>query len=149
MGGFFGMTATRDCVLDVFFGVDYHSHLGTHRAGMAAFDRLKGLQREIHNIENSPFRTKFENTCQNMKGNAAIGCISDHSPQPLLIRSNLGTFAICVTGVINNADELIQQYLSFSGGQFDAMTGGKVNETELVAALINQKNLVFNKGNIL
>lgn len=140
MGGFFGMTATRDCVLDVFFGVDYHSHLGTHRAGMAAFDRLKGLQREIHNIENSPFRTKFENTCQNMKGNAAIGCISDHNPQPLLIRSNLGTFAICVTGVINNADELIQQYLSFSGGQFDAMTGGKVNETELVAALINQKN---------
>lgn len=140
MGGFFGMVAARDCVADVFFGVDYHSHLGTHRAGMAAFDSEIGLQRQIHSIENSPFRTKFANICAEMRGNAAIGCISDVNPQPLLIRSNLGTYAICVTGVIHNADELIAQYLSYSGGHFDAMNGGRVNDTELVAALINQKN---------
>lgn len=140
MGGFFGMAAARDCVSDVFFGTDYHSHLGTRRAGMAAFDREIGLQREIHNIENSPFRTKFANICEEMHGTSAIGCISDYDPQPLLVRSNLGTFAICVTGVIHNANELIQQYLSFSGGHFDAMNGGNVNSTEIVVALINQKN---------
>ena len=140
MGGFFGVASHRDCMMDVFFGVDYHSHLGTRRGGLAAYDKEIGLQREIHNIENSPFRTKFEHTLDEMKGSSAIGCISDTDPQPLLIRSCLGTYAISTIGIINNADALIDQYLSFSGGHFDAMTGGKVNSTELVAALISQKS---------
>lgn len=140
MGGFFGVTSKQDCMVDVFFGVDYHSHLGTRRGGMAAYDPEIGLQRKIHNIENSPFRTKFENIFDEMKGTSAIGCISDTDPQPMLIRSRLGTYAITTVGIINNANALIDQYLSFSGGHFDAMTGGKVNSTELVAALINQKS---------
>ena len=140
MGGFFGITSKQECLMDVFFGVDYHSHLGTRRAGLAAYDKDIGLQREIHNIENAPFRTKFEHTLDEMQGTAAIGCISDTDPQPLLIRSCLGTYAITTVGVINNSDALIDQYLSFSGGHFDAMTGGKVNSTELVAALIGQKS---------
>ncbi|MBE5815077.1 MAG: amidophosphoribosyltransferase [Clostridiales bacterium] len=140
MGGFFGATLKRNAISDVFFGTDYHSHLGTRRAGMAAFDTEIGLQREIHNISNSPFRTKFEHIFDEMTGNSAIGCISDWDPQPLLIRSNLGTYAISIVGVVNNADELIQNFLSFSGGHFDAMTGGRINNTELVAAMINQKS---------
>lgn len=140
MGGFFGTVSKKDAIADVFFGTDYHSHLGTRRGGMAAYDEEIGLQREIHNIQNSPFRTKFEDIFDEMKGNSAIGCISDFDPQPLLIRSDIGTYAICFIGIINNADELIKNYLSTScGGHFDAMTGGKVNSTELVAALINQK----------
>ena len=139
MGGFFGVASKSDCMVDVFFGTDYHSHLGTRRAGMAAYDETIGMQREIHNIENSPFRTKFENILNEMKGKAAVGCISDTDPQPLLIRSNLGTYAICMVAKINNVDELIDQYLSVSGGHFDAMTAGKVNTIELVAALISQK----------
>ena len=140
MGGFFGIASKQDCMMDVFFGVDYHSHLGTRRGGMAAYDREVGLQRKIHNIENSPFRTKFNNIFDEMKGTSAIGCISDADPQPMLIRSRLGTYALTTVGIINNSDALIDQYLSFSGGHFDAMTGGKVNSTELVAALINQKS---------
>ena len=140
MGGFFGIASKADCMLDVFFGTDYHSHLGTHRAGMAAWDPEIGLQRKIHNIQNAPFRTRFEHIFEEMKGTSAIGCISDSDPQPLLIRSSLGTYAVCMTGVINNADQLIHQYLSFSGGHFDAMTGGRVNQTELLSALINQKS---------
>lgn len=140
MGGFFGATSKRDVVLDVFFGVDYHSHLGTRRGGMAAVNDEKGFQRDIHNIENSPFRTKFAGVTDEMSGKACIGCISDSDPQPLLMRSNLGIYAIATVGVINNADELINQYLSFSGGHFTAMTGGRINSTELVAALINQKS---------
>ncbi len=140
MGGFFGIVSKNDCMLDVFFGVDYHSHLGTRRAGMAAWDSEIGLQRKIHNICNAPFRTKFEHIFEEMRGTSAIGCISDNDPQPLLIRSSLGTYAICMTGVINNADALIDQYLSFSGGHFDSMTGGKINQTELLSALINQKS---------
>ena len=140
MGGYFGVVSKRDAIEDVFFGTDYHSHLGTRRAGIAAYDEEIGLQREIHNIQNSPFRTKFAHTFDEMKGKAAIGVISDYDPQPLLIRSNLGTYAICVIGIINNSDALIKQYLSFSGGHFGAMTGGLVNSTELVAALINQKS---------
>ena len=140
MGGFFGIASRQDCMLDVFFGVDYHSHLGTRVAGMAAWDPEIGLQRQIHNIGNAPFRTKFEHIFEQMRGTSAIGCISDADPQPLLIRSNLGTYAICMTGVINNAEELIDQYLSFSGGHFDSMTGGRVNQTELLSALINQKS---------
>ena len=140
MGGFFGAALKRNAISDVFFGTDYHSHLGTRRGGMAAYDPEIGLQREIHNISNSPFRTKFEHIFDEMKGNSAIGCISDWDPQPLLIRSNLGTYAISIVGVVNNADALINQYLSFSGGHFDAMTGGRINNTELVAAMINQKS---------
>ena len=140
MGGFFGITSKCECMMDVFFGVDYHSHLGTRRGGMAAYDPEIGLQRKIHNIENSPFRTKFEHIFNEMFGTSAIGCISDSDPQPMLIRSRIGTYALCTVGVINNAEELIDNYLSFSGGHFDAMTGGRVNSTELVAALINQKS---------
>ena len=134
MGGFFGAVSRHDVISDVFFGTDYHSHLGTRRGGMAAYDAEIGLQRDIHNIENSPFRTKFEHVFEEMRGKSAIGCISDFDPQPLLIRSDFGTFAICIIGVINNADELIGKYLSSSGGHFNAMTGGSVNSTELVAA---------------
>lgn len=140
MGGFFGAVSKRDTVLDVFFGVDYHSHLGTRRGGMAAYDEEIGLQREIHNIENSPFRTKFEGITEEMKGKACIGCISDSDPQPLLIRSELGVYAICTVGAINNADELVEDFLHLTRGHFSAMTGGKVNSTELVAALINKKS---------
>ena len=140
MGGFFGITSKCDCMMDVFFGVDYHSHLGTRRGGMAAYDSEIGLQRKIHNIENSPFRTKFEHIFNEMYGTSAIGCISDSDPQPMLIRSRIGTYALCTVGIINNAEALIDNYLSFSGGHFDAMTGGRVNSTELVAALINQKS---------
>ena len=140
MGGFFGIASKQDCMMDVFFGVDYHSHLGTRRGGMAAWNADIGLQRKIHNIENSPFRTKFEGIFDEMQGTSAIGCISDSDPQPMLIRSRIGTYALCTVGIINNSDALIDQYLSFSGGHFDAMTGGKVNSTELVAALINQKS---------
>ena len=140
MGGFFGIVSKQDCMMDVFFGVDYHSHLGTRRGGMAAWDKDIGLQRKIHNIENSPFRTKFEHIFNEMQGTSVIGCISDSEPQPLLIRSKLGTYAICTVGVVNNADSLIDQYLTFSGGHFDAMTGGKVNSNELIAALISQQS---------
>ena len=140
MGGFFGIASRHECLADVFFGTDYHSHLGTRTGGLAAYDAHLGLQRVIHNIENSPFRTKFEHVFEEMQGVSAIGCISDSDPQPLLIRSNLGTYAICMVGVINNADRLIDQYLSFSGGHFNAMTSGRINATELCAALINQKS---------
>ena len=145
MGGFFGIASKHDCMVDVFFGVDYHSHLGTRRGGMAAYDKEIGLQRKIHNIENSPFRTKFEHIFEEMQGTSAIGCISDTDPQPMLIRSKLGTYAITTIGIINNADALIDQHLTNTGGHFDAMTGGKVNSTELVAALINQKDS-FSEG---
>lgn len=138
MGGFFGAVNKTDAISDVFFGTDYHSHLGTKRGGMAAYDKEIGLQRDIHNIENSPFRTKFEHIFEEMRGTAAIGCISDTDPQPLLIRSNAGTFAICIIGLINNHEELIEQYIT-RGGHFSTMTGGKINSTELVAALINEK----------
>ena len=139
MGGFFGAIRKDDAISDVFFGTDYHSHLGTRRGGMAAYDAEIGLQRDIHNIENSPFRTKFEHIFEEMKGTSAIGCISDTDPQPLLIRSNLGIFAITTIGIINNAEELITKYLS-SGGHFGTMTSGKINSTDLVAALIAQKS---------
>ena len=139
MGGFFGAVSKRDCMTDVFFGVDYHSHLGTRRAGMAAYDKEIGLQRVIHKIENAPFRTKFETVFEEMHGTSAIGCISDSDPQPLLIRSHLGTFAICIVGAVNNQDELVRTCLA-PAGHFNAMTGGEINSTELVAALINQQS---------
>ena len=139
MGGFFGVVSKRDCVLDVFFGVDYHSHLGTRRGGMIIYDTEDGFQRQIHNIENTPFRTKFEKDLYDFHGCSGIGCISDSDPQPLLVRSHLGLYAITMVGIINNAEELIRQYFSDHGHQFMAMSSGKVNSTELIAALINQK----------
>ncbi|MGN1316295.1 MAG: amidophosphoribosyltransferase [Acutalibacteraceae bacterium] len=139
MGGFFGVVSKNDAVLDTFFGVDYHSHLGTRRAGMAACSKEKGIQRKIHKIENSPFRTKFENILDQMSGNASIGCISDTDAQPLLMRSNHGLYAISTIGVIKNSEELVKQYLSFSGGHFGAMTSEGINSSELVAAMIDQK----------
>ncbi|MBR5381300.1 MAG: amidophosphoribosyltransferase [Oscillospiraceae bacterium] len=140
MGGFFGAVSRRDCVLDVFFGVDYHSHLGTRRGGMVVYDGDKGYQRQIHNIENTPFRTKFENDVASFRGCAGIGCISDTDPQPLLVRSHLGLFAMTTVGIINNAETLVEKYFSDHGHQFMAMSSGAVNATELTAALINQKD---------
>lgn len=139
MGGFFGIASNKDCLADVYFGTDYHSHLGTYSGGLAVYDEQIGLQRQIHHIGNSPFRTKFEKVFDEMKGTSAIGVISDTNPQPLLVRSQLGTFAICTIGVITNVDEILEKYFSASGGHFNAMTGGKINGTELVAALISQK----------
>ncbi len=139
MGGFFGITSRKDCLMDVFFGTDYHSHLGTRRGGLAAYDPEFGLQRKIHNIENSPFRTKFEHVFQEMRGTSAIGCISDTDPQPLLALSRLGNYAICTIGVINNSQTLIEKCLNKKGGYFDSMTGGRVNSTQLFSAIMNQK----------
>ena len=140
MGGFFGAISRRDAVLDVFFGTDYHSHLGTRRAGMVMYDSKDGFQRQIHNIENSPFRSKFENDLADFHGHSGIGCISDSDPQPLLVRSHLGLYAITIVGMISNADKLIETYFSQRGHQFMAMSSGAVNATELVAGLINQKD---------
>ena len=140
MGGFFGAISHRDCVLDIFFGVDYHSHLGTRRGGMAVYGGNGAFQRQIHNIENTPFRTKFERDLKEFHGCSGIGCISDTDPQPLLVRSHLGLYAITTVGIINNAEELVEKYFSDHGHQFMAMSSGKVNSTELTAALINQKD---------
>ncbi|MBE6038314.1 MAG: amidophosphoribosyltransferase [Anaerofustis stercorihominis] len=140
MGGFFGVASKRDCALDIYFGVDYHSHLGTYRGGMAIYDEVDGFQREIHNIENTPFRTKFERDLDHFHGNMGMGCISDSDPQPLIVRSHHGLFAITTVSAINNADELIKEYFSDHGHQFMAMSSGKVNSAELIAALINQKD---------
>ncbi|MBE6961309.1 MAG: amidophosphoribosyltransferase [Ruminococcaceae bacterium] len=141
MGGFFGAISKRDVTLDLFFGVDYHSHLGTKRGGMALYDaKLDQFQREIHNIENTPFRTKFENSLHDFHGCSGIGCISDTDPQPLLVRSHLGLYTITTVGIINNAEQLVETYFSDHGHQFMAMSSGKVNASELTAALINQKD---------
>ena len=140
MGGFFGITSKNDCVQDVYFGVDYHSHLGKYRAGMAAVDKDGDFDREIHNIENSPFRTKFDNIAARLKGNACIGCISDADTQPLLIRSKFGVYAISMVGVINNHEEIVSEYLNGSAGIFQCMSGNRINSTEIIAALIEQKD---------
>ena len=141
MGGFFGAISKRDCVLDIFFGVDYHSHLGTRRGGMAVYDTVNDrFHRQIHNIENTPFRTKFEADLADFHGCSGIGCISDTDPQPLLVRSHLGLYAISTVGIINNADALVETYFSDHGHQFMAQSNGKVNASELTAALINQKD---------
>ena len=143
MGGYFGAISHRDVGLDVFFGTDYHSHLGTRRGGMVVYGPETGFVREIHDIENTPFRTKFESALHEFKGHIGMGCISDTDPQPLLVRSHLGLYAICTVGIINNIDELIDTYFSDHGHQFMAQSSGKVNVSELVAALINMKeNLV-------
>ena len=138
MGGFFGVASKSDCVFDLFFGTDYHSHLGTRRGGMAVYGE-KGFDRAIHNIENSPFRTKFEKDVNSMKGNLGIGCISDYEPQPLIVRSHHGTYAISTIGKINNTEEIIKRVFATGHSHFLEMSGGDINPTELVAALINQK----------
>ena len=140
MGGFFGAISRKNCKYDVFFGTDYHSHLGTKRGGLAFYDEEKGFQRQIHNIENTPFRTKFEGDLNKLNGTAGIGSISDTDPQPLLVRSHLGMFAISTIGLIKNAEELVEKTFSGPGNQFMAMSSGKVNSTELTAALINRCN---------
>ena len=140
MGGFFGAISKRDVSLDIFFGVDYHSHLGTRRGGMIIYDEADGFQRQIHSIENTPFRTKFEKDLQKFHGASGIGCISDTDPQPLLVRSHLGVYAISTVGIINNAEELVEDYFNGHARQFMAMSSGKVNACELTAALINQKD---------
>lgn len=142
MGGIFGVAAKRDCSLDLFFGVDYHSHLGTRRGGLAVLKDDGTFDRAIHNISNSPFRTKFEYDIANMHGNMGIGCISDYEAQPLLVNSHLGSFAITTVGVVTNKDELVQDILDASKTHFLEMSGGEINQTELIVALINQKNTI-------
>ena len=139
MSGFFGVASKKDCILPLFFGVDYHSHLGTKRGGLATYGE-DGFSRVIHSIENSPFRTKFEKDVDAMHGNIGIGSISDNEPQPILINSKFGSFAICTVGRLNNIDELIKNCYDNGNIQFTEMTKGRVNPTEVVAALINQKS---------
>lgn len=138
MGGYFGVASHEDCVFDLFYGVDYHAHLGTRRAGMAVYSEENGFDRAIHNIENAPFRTKFEKESSTMHGNMGIGCISDYEPQPVLVRSHHGTFAIVTVGMINNSDEIVDGILK-NHTHFFEMHGGMINQTEIVAAIINQK----------
>lgn len=142
MGGFFGVASKEDCVLDLFYGVDYHSHLGTRRGGMATHG-AHGFDRAIHNIENTPFRTKFDKDVSEMKGNLGIGCISDSEPQPLLIQSHLGSFAITTVGKINNEDELLKMVFDDGHSHFQEMTSGRVNATELIASLICRQSSIL------
>lgn len=135
MGGFFGVASKTNCTLELFYGVDYHSHLGTRRGGMATYGK-DGFNRAIHNIENSPFRTKFERDVDELIGNLGIGCISDYEPQPLLVQSHLGSFAITTVGKVNNMDELLKAVYQDGHTHFQEMSGGQVNATELIASLI-------------
>ena len=139
MGGFFATALKEDCIFDLFYGTDYHSHLGTRRAGIAVYGD-DGFNRFIHNIENSPFRTKFGNDVLTMKGNLGIGCISDYDPQPLIVRSHHETYAITTVGRVNNEEELVKEIFGDSSSHFLEMSGGDINKTELVAALINQRD---------
>lgn len=139
MGGIFGLCSSNACVMDLFFGTDYHSHLGTRRGGMVVFNG-KHYTRAIHNIENSPFRTKFESDIEEMKGNVGLGCISDSNPQPIILNSRIGTLALVTVGRINNKDALVKQLISEDNAYFTAMSGGSINDTELVATLICRKN---------
>ncbi len=142
MGGFFGVAAKEDCVFDLFFGTDYHSHLGTRRGGLAVYGK-GGFDRAIHNIENAPFRTKFDKDMQQMKGWYGIGCISDYEPQPLIVRSHHGTYAITTVSKINNTKEIVDNLFSNGNSHFLEMSGGDINPTELVAAIINQKENII------
>lgn len=139
MGGFFGAASHNDCISDVFFGTDYHSHLGTRRGGMTAYSPEKGFQRSIHSIENSPFRTKFENDVEGMSGKLCIGCISDTDPQPILLRSKMGLYAVCTVGIINNAKELTEELIAGNSASFETMSSGNINTSSIVGALISQK----------
>ncbi len=145
MGGFFGVASGNDCIMDVFFGTDYHSHLGTRRGGMTSYSAELGFQRNIHSIENSPFRTKFENDVVGMRGKLCIGCISDADPQPILVRSKLGLYAISNIGIIRNAAQLVDELLEGGCANFEAMSSGKINSGDLIAALIAQKS-TFTEG---
>ena len=140
MGGFFGAASKNDCVTDVFFGTDYHSHLGTRRGGMTSYSDDCGFQRNIHSIENSPFRTKFEDDVVRMKGKLCIGCISDTDPQPILVRSKMGLYAVCSVGIIRNADKLVDELLEKGCANFETMSSGKINSGDLIGALIAQKD---------
>ena len=142
MGGFFGVASKNDCVLELFYGVDYHSHLGTRRGGMATYGE-DGFNRAIHNIENSPFRTKFDRDVSEMKGHLGIGCISDFEPQPLLIQSHLGSFAVTTVGKVNNYEELLNRLYNNARSHFQEMTNGQINVTELVAALVCEKDSIL------
>lgn len=142
MGGFFGVVAKEDCMFDLFFGTDYHSHLGTRRGGMAVYGK-KGFDRAIHNIENSPFRTKFDKDMRDMEGTMGIGCISDYEPQPLIVRSHHGTYAITTVSKINNTDDIVDKLFADGNSHFLEMSGGDINPTELVAAIINQKENII------
>lgn len=142
MGGFFGVASKNDCVLELFYGVDYHSHLGTRRGGMATYGKA-GFNRAIHNIENSPFRTKFDRDVSEMKGHLGIGCISDFEPQPLLIQSHLGSFAVTTVGKVNNYEELLNRLYNNARSHFQEMTNGQINVTELVAALVCEKDSIL------
>ncbi len=135
MGGFFGVASKKNCTLELFYGVDYHSHLGTRRGGMAMYGE-QGFQRAIHNIENSPFRTKFEKDAEELEGHLGIGCISDYEPQPLLIQSHLGSFAITTVGKINNLDALLKETYQDGRSHFQEMSSGQINATELIASLL-------------
>lgn len=141
MGGFFGVASKHDCVLELFYGVDYHSHLGTRRGGMAVYGK-DGFNRAIHNIENSPFRTKFERDVEELEGNLGIGCISDYEPQPLLLQSHLGSFAITTIGKINNQDEILEKAYKDGRSHFLEMSGGQINATELIGSLICRKSTI-------
>ena len=142
MGGFFAAALKENCIFDLFYGTDYHSHLGTRRAGMAVYGR-DGFNRAIHNIEASPFRTKFARDANEMEGFFGIGCISDYDPQPLIVRSHHGTYAITTVGKVNNTDELEKLVFRSTGNHFLEMSGGDINKTELTAALINQKDNII------
>ena len=143
MGGIFGVASKNDCSLDLFFGVDYHSHLGTRRGGIAVVNAEGKIQRVIHNIQNSPFRTKFENDMEDLKGNIGIGCISDFEPQPLTVQSHLGSFAVTTVGIATNRDELVEEILKDGHTHFLEMSGGEINQTELIIALINKKDSIL------
>ena len=140
MGGFFGAATKNDCITDVFFGTDYHSHLGTRRGGMTSYSEDRGFQRSIHSIENSPFRTKFEDDVVNMRGKLCIGCISDTDPQPIMVRSKLGLYAICSIGIIRNSEELTEELLQNGCANFETMSSGNINSGDLIGALIAQKD---------
>ena len=142
MGGFFGVVAKEDCMFDLFFGTDYHSHLGTRRGGLAVYGE-KGFDRSIRNIENAPFRTKFDKDVQEMQGYMGIGCISDYEPQPLIVRSHHGTYAITTISKINNTDDIVNTIFNNGNSHFLEMSGGDINPTELVAAIINQKENII------
>ncbi len=143
MGGIFGVVSKKDCSLDLFFGVDYHSHLGTRRGGMAVIDENGTINRFIHNIQNSPFRTKFEKDIEELHGKMGIGCISDYEPQPLLVNSHLGSFAITTVGIVTNKEDLIKKVRDNTTVHFLEMSGGEINQTELIVTLINQKESIL------
>ncbi len=140
MGGFFGVSSKKECITDLFFGIDYHSHLGTYRAGLIMLDGEIGFQREIHNIQSNSFKSKFADVFDNMKGTSGLACISDDSPAPLLISSHLGTYAICTLGLISNAGDIYEYKLRQKGVHFEALSRNRINPTEIVASLINEKD---------